>query len=62
MYRGTVTRATVAGVWARVPGLAPGAEFGPLQSCVTAAVGDDVLLADLGSTSLPDLVVVGVLS
>lgn len=60
MYRGEVTRATTAGVWVRCPALAPGAEFGPLPTCATTLiVGDIVLIADLGTVSLPDLIVVG---
>lgn len=62
-YRGVVTRATADGVWVRCAALAPGSEFGPLPTCdPTVTVGANVLLADLGEVSLPDLIVVGTIS
>lgn len=62
MYRGVVTRASASGVWAKIAEIAPGVEFGPLETCSdTILVGQNVLVADLGSESLPDLVVIGTL-
>lgn len=59
LYRGTVTRATTNGVWATIPALVPGAEFGPMPlASYTVEVDDPVLIADLGGPSRPDLIVV----
>lgn len=89
VYRGTVTKANAAGVWARIPRLVPKVQFGPMQLvanvvrvgplttstvsshshtvpqtewlCDLIEPGDQVLVADLGRPSHPDLVVVGVI-
>lgn len=61
-YRGTVTAkdATDKTVSVQIPYLAPGQEYGPMQSCVdvtTLSIGDAVLVAHMLEGSSDDYIV-----
>lgn len=60
MLRARVVRVS-GGLWVECPAIVPGEVFGPCQRVgAMPAVGDWVLVADVGDPACPELVVVGV--
>ena len=62
LYRATVVR-TASGLYVTCPAIVPGEWFGPCQRVLNdsgvLAVGDSVLVVDVGDPACPDLIIVG---